>query len=968
MKSSTLHTLVAAVTIALFAGCNDGRMDRVDGDFRVVTIAPADGAVKVRADQTIRIRFNVAPAAGTVDATSVTVTSDDGPVAGRLLTEGDRVTFVPAQLRPGTEYRVTVSGAVLGSNGAALGQDVSATFETARLVRGAVSTYVDPDAQAPFARSKYVYLTRQTEAVVLGADYNGKNLVVADPVDFNPGDATANDEVMYSVGHPSLSAGSRKVAAAGNLDRDPYDEVVMVVNPETTAGKVQVLDGANGEFDLRVLDHDLVIPGVDGGAYRYDLALGDVDGDGYDEIVVAASHDSRSAYLWVFDDKRSGYPLITEKVIPGRDGGAIDDVQVAVADLDGDGRAEIAVANTRTATEITHVAPTSYGWTVPDPTIVVRMHTWSYEVSLLVIDELDEDLSGKPQPVRRSGGEEYGWLYHVATQQIYSNIFVPEPVDTTPRVVAELRAPDVDGNGVADLVLTTRAARYRYNDTIIGLPSDALSFMVESCVDTAEASLERMEAGELVTRASLSREEDVECETGYPGSVWGVALDTDGDRSDEVLFDGEVHRWNGTDLVATGDEVDLDDGSNPVQTVTRGDVNGDGLADVMVLRRDGTVEVYGMGRRKTHYDLDWQPVFAYSWSNLANLRVDGNAGSDHQVLVAANVDDDSVILEPKLVHESDPDKRTVEHRTVFSADRVVAVLAAAPCFAEAWQDGRRCGTDLAFPTDHEGTTDASMVVSARVMVTSEADDATAFGSNEVGYLLAGKLADDLTRSGRGLDSAQSEALLRRAATGTDDLVVFYTVPYHRYTYTFASHPEADLRGSRVYISLPLAPRVFSLSRAAYNANNGPEADLDDAVLPHVPGEPSTYLGYDDIAESVSNHSDARTVRKDRLPAHRRLEMRRQATAEGVVAMDAAGERRLSCGGFHLGFSWGDVLQPSATASFSSDLVARGSVGAIHETTWDDNRYDFGLFSFLGTQTDTNQSVTQQFLVVSYYVD
>lgn len=310
----------------------------------------------------------------------------------------------------------------------------------------------------------------------------------------------------------------------------------------------------------------------------------------------------------------------------------------------------------------------------------------------------------------------------------------------------------------------------------------------------------------------------------------------------------------------------------------------------------------------------------------------------------------------------------MEHRTVFSADRIVAVLAAAPCYAEDWQDGRRCGTDLALPTDHEGTTDATMVVSSRVMVTSEADDATAFGSNEAGYLLAGKLASELTRSGRGLDSVRRETLLRGATTGTEGLVVFYTVPYHRYTYTFASHRVASLRGSRVHISLPLASRVFSVSRAAYNANNGQEADLDDAVLPHVPGEPSTYLGYDEIAESISNHSDARTVRKDRLPAHRHLEMRRQATAEGVVAMDAASDRRLSCEGFHLGFSWGDILGPFATASFSSDLVARGSVGALHETTRDDYRYDFGLFSFMGTQTDIHQSVTQLFLVVSYYVD
>lgn len=966
MKTTTLYTLLAPLTIALFAGCNHSRIDRPDGAFHVTGFAPARGTVKVRADQTIRIRFNVAPAAGSVDATSITVTADDEPVVGRLLTEGDTVTFVPAQLRSGTEYRVTVSGALLGSNGAALGQDVTATFETAHRLRGAASTYVDPAAQAPFKGSKYVYLTRQTEAVLLGADYNGtgKNLFVVDPVEFNHGDATANDEVMYSVEHPSLSNESRKIAAAGNLDRDAYDEVVMVVQVGTAAGAVQVLDGANGDFDLRVLDYRLAIPGVDGGAYRYELALGDVDGDGYDEIVVAAHHDSRSAYLWVIDDKRSGYALLTEKVIPGRDGGAIDDVQLAVADLDGDGRAEIAVANVRTNIDKTFVNPDLALW----PELRMQEISWTYEVSVLIIDGLDRDLNTAEQTILRSGTEQYTVFYDVIAQTPVSLFGFRIPVD--PRVVVELRAGDVDGDQAAELLLSSRSSEHLDATGIMGIPTSDYAQFVGACQDEARLSIHRFESGQLVTGSTVTRLRNRVCEDEPETSLWSVALDIDGDRRDEVLFGGALHKWNGTELVATGDEVDLEHvEGNEVQTVTGGDVNGDGLEDVMVLRRNGSVAVYGMGRRKTHYDLDWQPVFTYSFSNYTTLRnVNSLANNDHQVLVAANLDDDSYILEPRLVHESDPAQRTVEHRTVFSADRIVAVLAAAPCNGESWQDGRRCRTELVRPTEQKATMDASLLVSSRVMVTSEVDDATAFGGKEAGYLLAGKLADELTRIGRGHQSVDAEALFYRAATGSDDLVVFHTVPYHRYTYTFVSHPEATVRGSRVYISLPLAPRVFSMSRTAYNASNRQATDLDDAVLPHVPGEPTTYLGYDDIAESISNHTDARTVRKDRLPARMRLEMRRQATEQGWVVLNGLGERRLSCGGFHLGFSSGDVLQSSATTSFSSELVAQGSVGAIHETSWDDNRYDYGMFSFITTQTDANQSVTQQFLVVSYYVD
>ncbi len=970
MKNSTLPTLLSVLTIILWVGCGNSRIDPPDGAFHVAAFAPADGSAKVQTDQTIRIRFNVAPEAGSVDATNITVTADDLPIAGRLLVEGDTVTFVPAQLRSGTEYQVTVSGALLGSNGAALGGDVVATFETAHRLRGARSTYVDAATQAPFKNSRFVHLTRQTEAVLLGADYNGsgKNLFVVDPVEFNPGDATAADEIMYSAAHTSLSSNIRKIGAAGNLDRDVYDEVVMVVQDASAPGKIQWLNGANGEFDLRQCDFELSIPGEVGGVYRYELALGDVDGDGYDEIVVAAHHSSRSAYLWVFDDLRGGCPgELTSKVIPGRDGGAIDDVQLAVGDFNGDGRADIAIANVRTSSATTIVDPATLGWD-PSPYIRIRLINWSYEVSVLVIDELDEDLSGKEQPIRRSGTEEYGWFFYVTTNQALPLTNTPQPV--FPRVIVELRTGDLDGDGVAELLLASRATQLTNLDTSQSISPPGFELYVEACSDDEELSVDRLQGGQLVAGATASRTHEMQCDDPYPNRVWSVALDVDGDRRDEVLFAGELHKWNGAELVPTGDEVDLDHvEENEVQTVTRGDVNGDGLQDVMILRRSGSVAVYGMGRLKTHYDLDWQPAFSYSWSNFATLRNEGSlADGDHQVLVAANLDDDSIVLKPRLVNDLDPETRTVEHRTVFSADRIVAVLAAAPCYTETWQDGGRCRTSLIRPTEHKATGDASLLVSARVMVTSEANDATAFGSQEAGYLLAGKLVDELARNGRGLQTTDREALFHGAATGTDDLVVFYTVPYHRYEYTFASHPEADLRGTRVTISLPLAPRVLSMSRAAYNTSNGQAPDLDEAVLPHVPGEPSTYLGYDDIAESVGNHTNAQTVRKDRLGSRTRLELRRQATAEGIVALDAAGEHRLSCNGFGLGFSWGDALQPAATVSFSSDLAAQGSVGALHETSWDDNHYDFGMFSFLASTTNAAQSVTQQFLVVSYYVD
>ena len=176
--------------------------------------------------------------------------------------------------------------------------------------------------------------------------------------------ATGNTTWRQPVGTPGKYDGFGRSIAAGDLDGDGHpDLVVGALNRSIPgverAGTVSVFYGTvDGLGTARAQEWSKASPGVPGRARRADrfgssLAIGDLDGDGYDDLAVGSPQDvARGTRLYGSANVLFGGPtgLASARAqrwtqatpgVPGRPG--VDDrvAAVSVTDIDADGYPEL---------------------------------------------------------------------------------------------------------------------------------------------------------------------------------------------------------------------------------------------------------------------------------------------------------------------------------------------------------------------------------------------------------------------------------------------------------------------------------------------------------------------------------------------------------------------------------------------------------------------------------------------------
>jgi FG-GAP-like repeat len=128
----------------------------------------------------------------------------------------------------------------------------------------------------------------------------------------------------------------------GNLDLAviPYDR--DLTDPRQLAVTILLGDGRGG-FAARTDPHSGAFSGLSPGSLSLKgcrgpnrVAAGDVNGDGYPEIVVSCAQNNRLIVFW--GSKDGAFARSTEDVQTGWSG-------LALADLRGDGKSEIIVSN-----------------------------------------------------------------------------------------------------------------------------------------------------------------------------------------------------------------------------------------------------------------------------------------------------------------------------------------------------------------------------------------------------------------------------------------------------------------------------------------------------------------------------------------------------------------------------------------------------------------------------------------------
>jgi hypothetical protein len=116
------------------------------------------------------------------------------------------------------------------------------------------------------------------------------------------------------------------------VNGDGFDDIIVGAGPGAPGGHVKTFDGASGAETFSISAYG----GFTGGVY---VATGDVNGDGFDDIIVGAGPDAPGGHVKVFDGA-SGGEIRSFLAFDGFTGG----VYVATGDVNGDGRDDIIIS------------------------------------------------------------------------------------------------------------------------------------------------------------------------------------------------------------------------------------------------------------------------------------------------------------------------------------------------------------------------------------------------------------------------------------------------------------------------------------------------------------------------------------------------------------------------------------------------------------------------------------------------
>ncbi|MBI1913589.1 MAG: FG-GAP repeat protein [Planctomycetes bacterium] len=155
--------------------------------------------------------------------------------------------------------------------------------------------------------------------LVVGADNTGGTAVKA---------FDANGNLLFSnLAFPGFNGAVR--VGSGDVNGDGILDVIVGAGPGAPGGHVKVFDGTTGALIRSFLSFQ----GYTGGVF---VASGDVNNDGFDDIIVGADAGATGGHVEVFDG-RTQLLIQSFFAYPGFSGG----VRVAAGDVNGDGFADL---------------------------------------------------------------------------------------------------------------------------------------------------------------------------------------------------------------------------------------------------------------------------------------------------------------------------------------------------------------------------------------------------------------------------------------------------------------------------------------------------------------------------------------------------------------------------------------------------------------------------------------------------
>ncbi len=721
-----------------------------------------------------------------------------------------------------------------------------------------------------------------------------------------------------------------RVAAAADIDGDGLDEVVVLYREDGSSSiTLQTYqESFNGGVIGFAPDQTLVVSTDP--ANRLYLQAGDFNGDGLAEFVVGLTFDADARLLFISNSNGILDLDSITKTLPQAYTGSSIQLSMASGNLDYDAGHELVV----------------------------------------VVNELF-------QSAGHDAGTARYFIFDDANQsyQAVADSLVRAQLNTVNRtaIVADVATGDIDGDNVDEIVFgglqnfdPNGDCGYRY--------------LMVALDDNKRLN---------VPLGGLDLVPDIHggCSSSAPGELRYVhvnTLDLDGDglpeiQANQYVFDDFVNADPWSQYAWTLDSNDqpvyalIDDASlfanasgfsgrfdADTSSMMVGDVTADGRQNIVFYSQaTNKLQTWGLSNPDSGAAPLTAPIFDKDW-RMMDQQVIQSPGSEpiHPQILASNINHDSLALR---FSEG-------EHRLIFTEPILIAALAAAPCDTSLGQSADACRTSYGTASSNTVSQEDVLTIRASASVGFEAE------FSALGVKVSGVEVLATLQAHASLIKSQAYTVTKRIIYTTgpiEDTVIFTTIPLDQYTYTITSHPDPDLIGSKVVISLPREPIEVQVERSKYNANvvsGGPQ--VDSSVFTHTPGKPSSY--------------PTKSVKDGLLSSYSGLDLGPQSVGNSggnsSLSINVASESGLGVGygvdfdlsvkgtvgtvvaGFSVGFSADKSLQ----IIHGNESEYTGVVSDMDLPTADYGlkRYSWGLFTYLYPDSKSGQ----EFEVINYWVE
>ena len=680
-------------------------------------------------------------------------------------------------------------------------------------------------------------------------------------------------------------------------------------------------------------------------------AAGDFDGDGIEELaVVYHEFDEPFIELIIIDDEADEFATSQPIIVSDKDP---DGLAITAGDFNGDSRHDVAVGIVLpTGGEVVFLEQGAEGLElIADSVTITPVEAgWTYHMAMDA-GNLDYDLGQELAIVfnERSGSE--GRSQHLVlddarrSRAVLSSGPIRGEVDAEvfTAQVGDVSFGNLDEDPLDELVLggltnisgtTTSIKSWGYLITVL---DDAKRNLVQVTATKFDPQWQRLsESGQALSLNYLHVN----------------ALDIDGDGIDEIqanqfIFEDFINAppWTEAYAIPDGEIIwESGDGSRrfgPTDSAMEvGDVNSDRREDIIYISdAQGDVRVW-----------------ALSIDGFSEIdRIGADPGEGRPLIVPVNVDDDSIALE-----YSDG-----TYQLVFTEPMVIAAMAAAPC-NEAWgQNPDACRTSYGTAESSTTNTENSQTITASASVGFSVEF-SALGVKVGGAEAIATFSEEATEV-----QGTAYTLTQRVEHTTgpiEDGVLFTTIPIDQYTYTIVSHPNPELVGGEVVVSLPREPITVLTRREFYNAAILADAfHVDERVFEHVAGDPTSYPNRGEQATLLSQYEGIQSrevdVGEGGGSVSVGVSVYEEISSGSSYSWNASVDVKATAGVVVTGMSIGYGEGKTITLSSGSETSYTGTVANLDEENFTANPYSFGLFSYVYSDPGG-----QQFEVLNYWVN